>query len=419
MKQFLLLFFLGSIFSMSASDLVEDQVSLGTSGASQVWYSLEDGEQGQALLNEWHLSFATTARSSELFFNDAAGYVLSVYPGSIDDWNALDTAGYYQWTVLHNDYLSWTSGAFSYAADPNNGFDFGWGLYDLNTHNLSGNRIFVVKAGTTFKKLKVDHLLSRTGDFKITVANLDGTEENVIEFNKSAGANKLFGYINILTGEVFNREPDAADWDLLFTKYYDNVTDIRYLVTGILQNDGVTVAKATPVEDPENFTDTTGLTFKTEINSIGYTWKTFDLGTFSYKIEDSTVYFVKSKSGKYWRVIMTGYASANTVQSFKKEQLNVATGIVDRKNQINVSLSVYPNPASNGQFTIAYDVQKNVSKLNLDIIDLAGRTVYSQQLAPNAGFRTQNISVPQLSSGMYLVRVSQNGDGATQKILIK
>lgn len=418
MKKLLpLILLFGTFFQTSAAEFVEDSVSLGTSGADQVWYSLENGEAGRAKLNEWHLGFVTEGMSADLFFNDAAGNTLKVYPGGIEDWDTFDTTGYYNWTVLNNGYNSW-KGAFSYASSGAQ-LDYGWGAYSIATHNLTGTRIFVVKIGTEFRKLKVDELLSRTGDYTITTAKLDGSDEQVIKFNKNAASGKLLGYIDILTGKVLDREPAAGEWDLVFTKYLDLVSDIRYGVTGILQNDGVTVATATPVDNPEEFTDTTGLGFSANINAIGYDWKAYVFAEGKYVIEDSTVYFVKAKTGAIWRVIMTGYASAGTVQSFKKAKLEVSTGIADRVNNIALNLSLYPNPAANGQFTIAYDVQKAVNRLSLDIIDLSGRTVYSQQLSPAAGFRTQNISAPQLSSGMYIVRVSQDGNGASQKLIIK
>lgn len=417
MKKLLQILMVAGIATNVNAQMVQDSVSLGASSANQVWYSLENGESGRAALNEWHIGFVTEGMSADLFFNDAAGSTLSVYPGSIDNWSTFDTAGYYGWTVLNNGYLSWT-GAFSYASSGAQ-LDYGWGEYNRTTHNLTGTRIFVVKIGTDFRKLRVDELLSRTGDYTITTAKLDGSDEQVIKFNKNSASGKLLGYVNILTGEVLDREPAAGEWDLVFTKYLDLVSGIRYGVTGVLQNDGVTIATATPVDNPEEFTDTTGLTFSTNINTIGYDWKAYVFAENKYVIEDSTVYFVKAKTGSVWRVIMTNYASAGTVQSFKKEKLEVSTGIADRVNSIALNLSLYPNPAANGQFTIAYDVQKAVNRLSLDIIDLSGRIVYSQQLSPAAGFRTQNISASQLSSGMYIVRVSQDGNGASQKLIIK
>jgi len=420
MKRFLhLLMFSGIATGVFAQEVVEDKVALGAGSANQVWYSLENGKVGEAPLNEWHLAFdAITSRSSEVFINDGASVGLAAYPGSVDDWSTLDTAGYYTWPALNNDYESWETGAFYYSRDPEVWNDFGWGLYNLGNHHLYAARIFVVKIGSVYKKLIIDELTADQ-DFKMRVANLDGSDEKAINFNRSFSANKLWGYINLLTGEVFNREPDASEWDLVFEKYLGLASGIRYGVTGLRQNTGVTVATAYPVEDAETFTDTTGLEFKSTIAEIGYDWKAYNFAENKYVIEDSTVYFVKDKAGSLWKMIMRGYSSPTAEMSFTKEKLNVSTGIVDRANGIKASLAVYPNPAVNGRTTIAYDVQQSFSNLTLEVIDLSGRTVFSKILPAPSGLQTYSLSTDNLSSGLYVVRVGVNGQGAAQKLIVR
>ncbi len=422
MKQFLQILLVAGLATNAQAQLVEDTVSVGAGYANDVWYNLADGAETSAPQADWHIAFETGTMSAGLHFNSpVTGYELKVHPGTPADFETADTTGYSTWEKLYNDDNNWTVGAFS-KVENDVDYNYGWGEYSLVSHNLEGIRFFIAKIGNEYRKVFIKELQSRIGQYTIIIDDLANTQRDTIVFNKNIATGKNFGYINILTGDVFNREPNKSDWDLVFQRYSALQNNGTYAnATGVRHNNNIVVAIAKEVEDPETFEDTTGLTWKSEINTIGYGWKSVDYVTFLWSIADSTVYFAKDTSTKeVWRIVFRDFGgTANGNNMFGKEKLEVTTGIADRKNQINVSLSVYPNPAANGQFTVAYDVQRNVNKLSLDIIDLSGRTVYSQQLAPNAGFRAQTISVPQLSSGMYLVRVSQNGDGATQKIMIK
>lgn len=76
---------------------------------------------------------------------------------------------------------------------------------------------------------------------------------------------------------------------------------------------------------------------------------------------------------------------------------------------------VYPNP-SNGTFNIR--INQFVGKINLQVIDVNGRTVYTQN---NQDFNIEKtINLNSLQTGMYVLKVS-NGDNInyTQKIMIK
>lgn len=421
MKKLLQILMVAGIATNVNAQLIEDTVSVGAGYANDVWYSLENGIVASAPQAEWHIAFDVSARSSELHFNTAPGYELRVYPGSPSNFETADTSDLSTWEKLYNNDDSWTKGAFSQIGTGHP--DYGWGEYSMTTHNLSGIRFFIAKIGNEYRKIFIKELLSQQGIYTIVIDDLANTQRNTITFNKNEAAGRNFGYINILTGEILNREPDKTEWDLVFQRYSALQNNGTYATaTGIRHNNNIAVAIAKGVDDPETFSDVTDLEWKSPINTIGYGWKSVNYETRLWSVVDSTVYFVKdtASGGDTWRIVFRDFGgNGNGNNMFGKEKLEVSTGIADRKNNINLNLSLYPNPAAYGQFTIAYDVQKAVNRLTLDIIDLSGRTVYSQQLSPAAGFRTQNISAPQLSSGMYIVRVGQDGNGASQKLIIK
>ncbi len=77
-------------------------------------------------------------------------------------------------------------------------------------------------------------------------------------------------------------------------------------------------------------------------------------------------------------------------------------------NTIN-NLVLYPNP-SNGEFTVSGEFAKGT----VEVIDLAGRTVYSSEV--NAG---ASVKLNDVKSGMYTVKVIADGKASVQKITIK
>jgi len=70
------------------------------------------------------------------------------------------------------------------------------------------------------------------------------------------------------------------------------------------------------------------------------------------------------------------------------------------------SFSLYPNPTAN-DFSLSFQLDK-AEKLNVEIIDLTGKVILKQQLNSNAGINTHQLSLGQLSNGIYAVRVYNN-----------
>lgn len=78
------------------------------------------------------------------------------------------------------------------------------------------------------------------------------------------------------------------------------------------------------------------------------------------------------------------------------------------------SVSVYPNPANN-TFTVAFNSENPVT---IDIININGQSVKSINVN-NSGFNTQLVDVNDLSTGVYIVRLSNGYNVHTQKLVIE
>ncbi len=81
------------------------------------------------------------------------------------------------------------------------------------------------------------------------------------------------------------------------------------------------------------------------------------------------------------------------------------------------SMSIYPNPAS--QSTQLEVNLKNSSKYVIDMFDMLGKSVYSQQFNGSAGKNVFNIPLNGLKAGMYLVKVNVNGSVLTSRLIVR
>jgi len=80
------------------------------------------------------------------------------------------------------------------------------------------------------------------------------------------------------------------------------------------------------------------------------------------------------------------------------------------KNQIE-GFAVYPNPVKNGSFRI---ISSNSGVKLIHIYDMLGKKVLSKEVRGN-----QNIGVENLNTGIYILKVEEDGKLATRKLVIK
>lgn len=406
-------FLLASIIGFSASSFSQstlDTVSLGAGYANEAWYELSTGTTTHAPRTEWDIAFSSDGFSSSIHFNNAIGKIWAYPNGSNAAWSSVDTAGITTWPELYNSPTSWESGAFDQNYNPNIDFDYGWGVYNMTTHFVTGDSLFVVKlANGTYKKLDIINLAN--GSFNFRYSNLDNSNEETRAFVKSNYSTKLFGYYSIQNDEFLDREPLKANWDLMFKQYYDYIP-YTYFVSGILVSPNWTVAGATGIIDPSTYTNYSAATFGEEINTIGSQWKTFNMGTFSYDIADDIVFFLQNDAGDIWKVIPTGFGgSANGNFIFTKEQLAFAgLNSADQEQFVNV----YPNPATD-KLVVTFDSKS--SETSVQIINTFGQVVLTESFASSQGLTQKELNINELNSGIYFLTIQQNGATTTKRIV--
>lgn len=151
-------------------------VTTGPANAQQSWFNLLDETTITRPLAEWDLAFEINGGFNVgVLVNTAKGMKVYQAPYAIADWASVDTTGMASsWTELNNSDTSWSHGALNQHLSGE--FDLGWGVYNMITHVVEGDSVFIVKqAGGDWRKLRIDALAS--GAYTFTYAALDGSGE--------------------------------------------------------------------------------------------------------------------------------------------------------------------------------------------------------------------------------------------------
>ena len=414
MKKILLTYSLILLFLCSYSQN-SDSVILNSSYTNQSFYNLNDGEIANIDNTNWDLAFSSSGYGSAIRINAQAGVELFVYPnGDINDWNSVDITNINNWSSIINSDTTWTIGAFNATSDPTNSLDLGWGVYSTITHHITGDSIHIIKLSNgDYKKLQMIKLSSGVYDFKY--ANIDGSNEVTTNVSKSNYTSKNFGYYSLTNEAELDREPDSDSWHILFTKYVSEIyPGTNYAVTGVLTNKDIEVAKAEGV-DISNV-NYNSYSFSSQINTIGYNWKSYNMSSFSYDIVDSLCFFIKDDFGSIWKLQLTGFEGSSSGKiNFNIENILSASDNVLDKNVF----AIYPNPTKSKEIKIIYDLNYSTSSLNkLDFYDLNGKLVKSLKLANN-GFFERDVNLYDLKSGIYFVSLITDEKSFQQKLIIQ
>ena len=387
-------------------------ISLQPSYTNQSFYSLENGEISNLNNSDWDLAFSTENMSSSI--NAGMGTELYSYPlGDTTDWNNFNSSNLSNWLPIYNSDTNWFIGAFD--KHSTSMFDMGWGMYSMITHYVTGDSLYAIKTvGGDWKKLWIQKLAN--GEYTFKYANLDGSNEINASVLKANYSDKNFVYYSLDQNSVLDREPNSVDWDITFTKYITPVQGMPYGVTGVLSNDGVHVAQADNIPDPNSYNDYSQHPMMTEINSIGYDWKSFDMSTFSYSVEPYRCYFVKDLQDKIWRIIFTSFEGSSTGNiEFNTLEMTSSTTISELQSDIS-TFEIYPNPITDNNLTVVFDISSDISELN--IFDITGKNIYNE-IFNSKGFQAKSISIPNLNNGIYVVTLSSKGSIFQKKLVVR
>ena len=418
MKKITTFLFSLAIAGTSFATVINDTVHTNPNYTNDNYYRLSDLNQSTVDRSNWDIAFACDGLGGQAFnlrINGGIGTELYLFSNDTSDWSTLDTTGF-NWSQnqLFNMDTSWSVGAFN-SLTPQSGFDLGWGTYNMTTHHINGDRIFIVKlADATYRKLIVESLISGVYTFKY--APLTGGNTTTDMITKSNYTGKNFAYYSLQNGMALNREPDSEDWDLLFTKYVTMIApNTPYAVTGVLANHSVKVAQVNNVADP--YTEShIGPTYGHYINIIGSDWKSFNMSTFQFDIEDSLVYFVEDHNTHIYRIVFTGFTGQSAGEYHLDVEKVTGVGVEETIELDNNILNVFPNPAGNN-VTVTFNASDNNSFIS--IIDITGKEVLTRNINQGKGLTQERFNVVDLKQGIYFIRITSGNKTSTEKLIIK
>ncbi len=418
-KSLLSIMALASLGSLNAQ-VVVDTVTTGANYATNVWYSLANDNQATGTSTEWDLALAATSSQSSsltstILFNSKVGKVYAI-PNSTpaNSFDTLETVDFAALTALVNNDSSWTVGALNRTPQIGS-YDYGWGSYDMNSHSILANRVFVVKYNDNSTKKFYINLVTLSGQYEIISADLqNGAVATTQTLVFAPYSSKNFVYYKINTNTVIDREPASANWDFTFLQYDASIApNMQYMSFGILSNLGVEAVKVSGVANVENFEDYSSQTFSDYTNAIGYNWKNAQAQT----VPNDVVYFVKDKAGDIWKLVFTKFTTgstavdpaANNINVFSKEKIS-SLSVQDKENTF---FSIYPNPSS-GITNIVVDA---ASVSDIKILDMNGKEVFSTQTA--TGLQVINVNTSTFNNGVYLVTLTSNGVTSQQRLVVQ
>jgi len=381
-----LLFATTSVFSQTPVN-----VATGGNYANDVYYSFSNDILKTAPRSSWDIAFKTNQMSVSVLANNGNQVVVYTWPkGTINSWETLDTTGM-AWKPMYNSITDWEYGAFNANTVPGNAFDYGWGTYNMTTHNITGDSIFIIKiANGSFKKFVIKQKNAIQNLWSFRYANLDGKNDTTITLDGDNYKGKTFIHYSIESNKVVEQEPSER-WQLVFTRYFDY--NIPYYVTGVLANSGVKIQQVDGVSQ-SSFENYKTSDFNKKLSEIGSDWKKFT-GT-GYSVTPDVVYFVQDTAGvdkSIWKLYFTGFSgSATGTYSFVKKNLGV-TGI----NSISErNLTVYPNPASN-ELNVIHDFNGDTEII---VYNISGQPVFKTQNIESSGLNKNTLNINALPAGI-------------------
>jgi len=401
-------------------------MTMGSGYQNRVFFDLSTNNMVSQPANSWDVAFY---RASSTNFgtriNDAQD--IKVYQASSNpaDWNTITTNsiasyGAPLFNIDNTNYLQ--EGAFEQGSAT-----YGWGEYNPGNHHVEGKVIFILQyaSGASVKFMIDDYFGGYTfkyAKWNSATSSWDATQTKTVA-NGSDDA--FFNYFSFTTGEkVANLEPARANWDMMFTRYYTdypyfdqqgNPQTMKYRMSGVIQNSAnITVAKVQPeTQATASSTIPASTAFSSNITAIGHSWKPTS-GAYT-----DVVYYIK-QGADYYRMYFTSNEGTQTGNMyFKYKKITGTLGITEVSKK--ASFGIYPNPATaDKKVTVLFDVKEKASqKGSVEVYDLSGKRVHSEELSNQTGFYKQDLNLSHLTSGNYLVKINYGGSTETKKLIVK
>lgn len=426
---------LTSLFALSVQNTVLAQtdangytsVSL-TTGANyqnRVFFDFSTNAIVSQPANSWDIAFfRNSAMSFGTRINDAQNIEVYEASNNANNWDNISISNIASWGApLYNPDISATlqNGAFEQGSAT-----YGWGEYNIANHHIVGNVIFVLKyaSGAYIKFMIQDYYGGYTFKYSKWNAATSTWEATQTKTLANGTDDAFFNYFSFATeNRVTNMEPPKADWDLMFTRYWNdypyvdqqgNPQTMKYRMSGVIQSPNITVAKVQPeTQATSSATLPATIAFSGNITAIGHSWKP------TTGVYNDVVYYIK-QGNTYYRMYFTENGGSSTGNMYFKYK-NITSVLNVTEVSKKASFGIYPNPTtSDKRVTVLYDIKEKVTKKgNVEVYDLTGKKVHQSELTNQEGFYKQDLNLSHLPSGNYMVKITFGGQTETKKLIVK
>ncbi|MCD6067975.1 MAG: hypothetical protein K0S33_2801 [Bacteroidetes bacterium] len=288
--------------------VVTSQVDMGNDYKTQIYYSLPGNNiVATHIKTDWDLAFESATGGYHIKLNSAKW--MACYRTTKTDFATVtavsDTTGHTN-TVLYDV----PSGNLDSTA-----------VNDWQSHSF----VYIVNrgftpAGSTIGYKKVQFLSADANSYTFKYASLNGSNEQTVTVNRQTAKN--FTCFSMNTNAVANNiEPDRENYDLLFGQFTHIYPDgMPYLVVGMLTNPHkVRSARFTDMDFANiQLSDTISHPLVSNINNIGFDWKTFNLTTGVYTVDPTFSYIIKTVDGSYYKLHFIGFYSTTGLKGSPK-----------------------------------------------------------------------------------------------------
>lgn len=274
-----------------AGDVLTASVSMDADYKWQVFYSLRaNAEVSRNLKTAWDLGFEASADGYHIVLNTSKSmFAMNTGKQDFDQVRITDTTGF----GVHKRWDA-PSGALDSTAIGD------WrGRTDVYVITRGYN-----EKGQALGFVKVQLLASDASGYTIRCGALDGSSDKTITITKDANYNLAFLSFENGIGQV-SIEPPKTAWDIEFTQYthiYTDLGNMPYTVTGCLLNRYATTAVADSITafDLINYDKAMTYSYSPAINTIGFSWKTFN-GSI-YSVDMNHCYVIHAQDDRYYKL---------------------------------------------------------------------------------------------------------------------
>jgi hypothetical protein len=406
----------------TAQTYTEKTIDMKPGFTDQVFYSMVNGEAGRSSIYNWDIAFTNNLRDNGVRANHMNGVAVYAYTkGDTGSWTSFDTIGW-AFKEFHNSTSNLDKGAFNQTPNPSNGFDFSWGVYNPNTHAVTGDSLFMLvfrdqnQAITGMKKFWLVKQTSANGNLTIRLADIDGSNDTTVELTNT-GADYNFTYYDLRKMKPVLREPVKTTWDITFTRwmqYLGPFSPIPYFPsTGVNSNYNTLVAKnhTLPSNEINPWNERPNAVKKHDL--IGVDWKYYNRVERKISLEDSLTYtvFPDSTSIMAYPFYFSSYEGMSTgVIKINQGSINLGVNEIE-----NIKTILFPNPVS-GNSNLNISLDENLSQGTLELVNVNGQVLLMKDIS-NLG-SDFDIELNSILSGLYFVRINSIKGISTTKLSI-